>query len=180
MQGSHITQVEDQKGEETIILPSLFQNCPHQKKSLSFFNYYQSTNLSGTSCTIRYIDQPPTLGNHHSPDSICHDECPSTSCDLLFSQEDFNLDLECALVREEIHIETASSPQFPLCPTHSSSSLLWHEDNSSNQLSHPMSPIHLSLDVPLEDPLQLSNLIVVDIKKSSEICDKRLPSIEKF
>jgi len=55
--------------------------------------------------------------------------------------------------------------------SHPSSSLLLHEDNSSNQLSHEISPMHLSLNVLSEEPLQLSNLIV-EAKKSGETSDR--------
>lgn len=131
----------------------------------------------------------------------------------LFSHEDSNSDIQCAHVKEDVHIETSSPPHFHLCPnihnastyrgdapcslasssdelspqltqdgeafhdkienilitqdsSHPSSSLMLHEDNSSNKLAHSSSPIHLSLDVPSEEPTQLSNLIVV------ETCDK--------
>jgi len=92
-QGSHITQVEEHKGEDTINIPSLIQNCAHQNNELPFLNNSQFANLGGTSCTINYFDQPPILVSHHSHASICHDECPS-AC-----HEDFNSDLECALVK---------------------------------------------------------------------------------
>lgn len=75
------------------------------------------SNLGGTSCTINSFDQPPILSGHHSHASICHEKCPSTSCYLIFSHEISNSDLECANVKEYIHIETFSSPHLPICPT---------------------------------------------------------------
>ena len=173
VQVNHITPVEEQKGEDTINYPSLIKNCLHQNNGLAFSNNSQYDNLDETSYIINSFDQPPVLGSHHSHASICHDKCPSTSCDLDFP-----------LVKEYFHIETSSSPHFPTCPTiqntstcirdtpfsltsssddlspqltqgsevvhdevennliiertsHSQSSLLLHEDNSSSQLVEP-------------------------------------------
>lgn len=95
----------------------MLQNGSHQDNGLPFLNDSQPTNLGETSCTINSFDQPLVLGYHHSHASVCCDECPRTSCDLLFSHLHSNLDLECAPVKENIHIETSFAPHFPVCPT---------------------------------------------------------------
>jgi len=50
--------------------------------------------------------------------------------------------------------------------SHPSSSLMLREDNLLIQLDHVSSPINLSLDVPLEEPPHLRNMIIV------ETCDR--------
>lgn len=47
-----------------------------------------------------------------------------------------------------------------------------HQENSPNWLTHVSSQIHLSLDIPSEEPLKLRNMIVVEVEKSSETCDR--------
>lgn len=105
----------------------MFQNCIHQNNEFPFLNNSQSSNLSGKYSTINSFNQPPALGgsqpNDYNSISVCHNECPSTSCDLLVSHEYFNLDLEFFSVKEYVPIETSPSPLFPLCPTiHNTSS----------------------------------------------------------
>ena len=45
-----------------------------------------------------------------------------------------------------------------------------HEDNSSNQPAHEIPPIHLSLNLQLEESFHFSNLIF-EVEKSGETCD---------
>lgn len=71
---------------------------------------------------------------------------------------------------EVVHGEIENS-QIIEYPSHSSSSLILHEDNSSNHLSHEISPNHFSLNMLSEEPLQLSNLIV-EVEKSGDTCDE--------
>jgi len=54
---------------------------------------------------------------------------------------------------------------------HPSSYLVFNEDNSSNQISHDISPIHLYFNVLSEEPLHLRNL-VVEVEKYGKICDR--------
>lgn len=120
--------------------PSLIQNCPHQNNELPFFNNSQSTNLCETSYTINYFDQPPALGSDHSHASICCDEHPCTSCDLMFSHENSSSNLECAPVKEDICIETSFSRHLPIYPTiHNASTCVGDTpcslSTSSNELS---------------------------------------------
>ena len=56
-------------------------------------------------------------------------------------------------------------------PSHPSTYLLLHVDNSSNHISHEISLIHLSLNLRLEESSDLINL-VVEVKKSSIIYDR--------
>jgi len=72
---------------------------------------------------------------------MCNDECPSTSCHLPFYHEDSNLYLERALVKEDIHIETSSSPHLPVCPTiRNTSTCIGDTPRSSVSLSDELSP----------------------------------------
>lgn len=81
----------------------------------------QSANLFGTSYTINSFDQPLALSSSHPKYDnsmfVCREKHPITSCDLLISHIDLNSDLECAPVKEDVHIKTSSSPHFPLFPT---------------------------------------------------------------
>ena len=202
---------------------SNFPLCLKIVRIKTMFPFLNDSHLGGKSSTIHSFNQPSALGGSHPNDdnsiSICHDERPSKSCDLLVSHEYFNLDLEFASVKEDVPIETSPSPHVPLCPTiqntstcnkdtpcslsyssnelsprltqgsevvhdefensqiaenssHPSSYLLLHEDNSPNQLSHEISPIHLSLNALSKEPLQSSNLIVVEAEKFGGTCDK--------
>ncbi len=54
---------------------------------------------------------------------------------------------------------------------HPSSYLILHEDNSSNQLAHEISLIHLFLNFQPKEPLQLRNMFV-QIEKYGKICDR--------
>ena len=68
VQGSHITQVEEWKCEDTFDIYSLFQNplCQHVVPSL--LNDFQSTNLSSQSIEVNFLNQSIVLENHHSDD----------------------------------------------------------------------------------------------------------------
>jgi len=156
-------------------------------------NDSQFDNLSGTSCTINSFDQPLILGNHHSHASICHDECPSTSCDLPFSHEYSNSELEHASVKEDICIETSPSPHFPLCPTIHNASTCGRDtpcsffspfDELSPQLTQGGDVVHdkiencLIIERPSHFPSSLllheynSSNHLPKAKKSGEICDR--------
>lgn len=77
VQGSLIIQAEEQDGEDTI--------NSSENIELPFLIDPRSMNLGEISCTINSFDQPPFLGCHKSYASICCDEFPSTSYDLLSS-----------------------------------------------------------------------------------------------
>jgi len=63
---------------------------------------------------------------------------------------------------EVIDHETKSN-QIIESPSHPSSFILWIEENSSNHISHDISPINLSLNLWSEDSFDLSN-VVVDVE----------------
>jgi len=100
--------VDKKDGEHTI--------NSSQNIELPFLIDSRSMNLGETSCTINYFDQPPVVGCHHSNAFVCRDELPSTSFGLLSSHVHYNSDLECAPVKEDIHIEASSAPHLPMCP----------------------------------------------------------------
>ena len=113
----------------------------HQNIELPFLNDYQSVNLGGTSRAINSFDQPLLLGSHHSHASLCYDKCPSTSGDLPFYHGNYNSDLECSPVKEEVHIETSSSPHLPVCPTiHNVSTCVKDTPHSLVSSSNELSP----------------------------------------
>lgn len=90
----------------------------HQNNELPILNDSQSSNLGGTSC----------------------DERPSTSCDLSFSHDNSNPYLECVPVKEDINIETSSSPHFSVCPTiHNTSTCIRDTPCSLNSSSDDIS-----------------------------------------
>lgn len=85
VKGSLIIQAEEQDVEDTINSSYIFHIGSHKNIELLILIDSQSANLGEMSCTINSFDQPPFLGYHHSHASVCYDECPITSCDLLSS-----------------------------------------------------------------------------------------------
>lgn len=146
-------------------------------------------NLGETSCTINYFNQPPVLGFHHSHASICFDEHPSTSYDVLSSHVHSNSDLECAPVKADIHIEASSRPHLPVCPIiHSASTCVKETLHSLASTSYDLSPrstqgnevIHDENSLNTQDSSHSSSSCVLheDISSSQfaenfdEACDK--------
>jgi len=96
IQGSHITQVEEQESEDAISLSSFSKNPPCEDDALPFLDDFQSANLSRESNEINSFNQSIALGNNHSDDDEFVDECDhkslGASTRLLVSREDFNLE----------------------------------------------------------------------------------------
>lgn len=62
------------------------------------------------------------MGRNHSDDDdesvdVCHHQCLGASSNFSVSQEDFTLDLESNLDKEEVLIKNSSSSHYPLCST---------------------------------------------------------------
>lgn len=82
---------------------------------------FQCPNFGIESNVINYFNQSVALGNSHSNDDdfveVCDHEFPGASLDLLVYHEEFLVDLESDLVKEDVLIETSSSSHYPLCST---------------------------------------------------------------
>lgn len=118
IQGSHITQEEEKEGEYSFNLSSLFKNPPCQNYVLPFLDDSQPSNLISESNVINSFNQSIALGNNHYNDDdsvdVCDHELPCVSVDLLVSHEDFTLDPEYDLVKEDVLVESSSSSHYPL------------------------------------------------------------------
>jgi len=147
VQGNHSSQVEDKESEYSFALSSLFQNHVRQDYVLPSLVDFESRNLTDESNEIDFPNQSKVLGNHHSEDDhsidVHGDEFPSALTDLPVSQEDFDLkylDIEYVSVKEDVLMETPSSPHSPLCSTFCNV-LTYDEDtpcfssSSSNELN---------------------------------------------
>ena len=133
VQGSLIIQVEDKDGEDTI---NASQNI-----ELPLLIDSQSVNLGETSCIFNSFDQPPLLGCHHSHASICFDEWPCTSYDLLSSHVHSNSDPKCAPVKGDIYIKASFAPHLPLCLIiHNASTCIRDTSHSLASSSYELSP----------------------------------------
>lgn len=160
VQGNIIIQVEEEDGEEKI--------NSSQNIKLPFLIDRQSTNLGETSCTIDSLDQPPVLGFHHFHASVCCDEHPSTSYDILSSHVHSNLDLECALVEEDIHIKSSSAPHLPVYPIiHSASTCIRDTLVSLVSSSYELSPRSIQGNGVVHDE---NSLNTQDSSHSSSSC----------
>ncbi len=97
IQGGHITQVEEQEGEDSFNISFLFQNTSCEDGVSSFLDDIESINLSSEYNEINLFIST-VLGNNHSDDDdffdVCNDEFLSVPSNFSFSHEYFNLDLE--------------------------------------------------------------------------------------
>lgn len=96
VQGSHISQVEEKKGEYSFYLSSLFRIPLCQDGVPSFLVDLEPINLGIKSNDINFPNQSSkVLGNHHFDDAdsidVYDEGCPSAPTGLSISQEHFYL-----------------------------------------------------------------------------------------
>lgn len=133
LQYSLIIQTEEEDSEDII-------NSSQSIEPPSLIDS-RSANLGETSCTFNYFDQSLVLGCHHSHASVCCDEHPSTSYDILSSHVHSNSDLEYVRVKANIHIKASSTPHLPMCLIiHSASICIGDIPRSLTSSSHELSP----------------------------------------
>lgn len=117
--GSHVSQVKERQGEDSFDPSSLLQNPPCQDNDLPFLPDFESRNLGDVLNAINFLNQIDVFDNLHSLDSssviVCKDHFLSAPFDLSVSQENFvskYLDLEYNSIKEDVLIETSSSPHY--------------------------------------------------------------------
>lgn len=113
-----------------------------------------------------------TSSSSHYP--VCSNIFDAFTCNIdtpwstIYSSNDLTSQLR--LGGEIIHDENENNKIIEYS-FHSLSSLLLHEENSSNELAHEIFLIHTSSNLWLEEYFNLSNM-VVDFEKSVEISEK--------
>lgn len=144
--------------------------CPITSLNISVSNEY--FNLDLESILVKEYVHIKTSSSPHYPlylticnPSTCDEDTP---CSWVSSFDEVSpwLTLGGEVVHDEIE-----NYKIIENPSHPSSYLLLHEDNSSNNLSHEISLIHFIFEFVIKKYFDLRNL-VVEVKKFGKICDR--------